>query len=66
MIDSDFEFVVLFASVTRIVKVDVPVEVGVPEITPVDEFKASPAGKLPDVLDQEYGVLPPLADTVWL
>jgi hypothetical protein len=40
------------ASVTVAVKLDVPVAVGVPEIRPVIEARLSPAGRLPDVMDQ--------------
>ena len=39
-------------SVTVAVKVLVPVAVGVPEIRPVVEFRPSPAGRLPAVIDQ--------------
>ncbi len=42
-------------------KLEVPWVVGVPEITPVVAFSASPAGRLPDEIDQVYGVVPPLA-----
>jgi hypothetical protein len=40
------------ASATVAVKLDVPVAVGVPEISPVLEARLSPAGRLPDVIDQ--------------
>lgn len=39
-------------SVTVAVKLEVPVEVGVPEIRPVLDARLSPAGRLPDVTDQ--------------
>src|SRR5690349_9630576 len=39
-------------SVTCTVKLLVPDELGVPEMTPVVEFSASPAGRLPVVIDQ--------------
>jgi hypothetical protein len=39
-------------SVTVAVKVEVPLVVGVPEIMPVDGAKFTPAGSLPDVMDQ--------------
>jgi hypothetical protein len=50
-------------SVTVTVKLVVPVKlpVGVPEITPLDAFKLSPAGRLPVVTAQEYAVIPPVA-----
>ena len=41
----------LLLSVTVAVKVEVPLVVGVPEITPVEEASVSPAGSLPDVID---------------
>jgi hypothetical protein len=40
------------ASVTVAVKLEVPLAVGVPEISPEDEARLSPAGRLPDVIDQ--------------
>ena len=49
------------ASVTETVKLAVPVAVGVPEIRPEDGSRASPAGRLPPVMDQVYGVVPPVA-----
>jgi len=49
------------ASVTVTVKFVVPEAVGVPEITPVAPFKINPAGKLPVVTAQLYGVMPPVA-----
>jgi hypothetical protein len=53
---------VLFAtSVTCTVNDTVPAVVGVPEIAPVDATKLSPAGKVPELIDQVYGVVPPLA-----
>ena len=39
------------ASVTAAVKVAVPLTVGVPEIKPVDVFRLSPAGRLPETKD---------------
>jgi hypothetical protein len=61
---SDFVAVSALASVTLTVKVLVPVPVGVPEITPVVEARASPAGNVPEVTDQVYGAVPPVATTV--
>ena len=49
---SDFVAVSEFASVTCTVKLLAPVPVGVPEITPVLDPSASPAGKAPDTTDQ--------------
>ena len=42
----------LLLSVTVTVKLDVPLAVGVPEIRPVLAPRASPAGRLPAVIDQ--------------
>ena len=53
------------ASLIVTVKLLVPVAVGVPEICPVAEARLSPAGKLPAVTDQTYGVVPPLACTTF-
>jgi hypothetical protein len=51
-------------SVTRTVKFDVPAVVGVPVIAPDDGFKDKPAGNVPTVTAQVYGVVPPVATTV--
>jgi hypothetical protein len=48
-------------SVTFTVKPKVPEAVGVPEIKPVEAFKLRPGGKEEEVIDQAYGVVPPLA-----
>jgi hypothetical protein len=47
------------------VKLNVPPVVGIPEITPVEEFKDKPVGREPEVIDQVYGVVPPEACKVW-
>ena len=39
-------------SVTVAVKLDVPVAVGVPEITPVVAARLTPVGRLPEEMDQ--------------
>ena len=53
---------VLFAaSVTCTVNDAVAAVVGVPEITPVDATRLNPAGNEPELIDQVYGVVPPLA-----
>lgn len=52
----------LLASVTlKVSGVPDTATVGVPVIAPVDAFSESPAGKLPLVSDQAYGVVPPVA-----
>jgi hypothetical protein len=48
-------------SETVTANVAVPLDVGVPEMTPPAE-SVSPAGRLPDVIDQLYPGVPPLAD----
>jgi hypothetical protein len=48
-------------SVTFTVKLNVPAEVGVPEITPLDAVKLSPGGRRPELMLQVYGVTPPVA-----
>ena len=56
---------VLFAaSVTCTVNDTVPAVVGVPEITPVDATRLNPAGSVPALTLQLYGVVPPLACSV--
>jgi len=47
-------------SATATVNDAVPTAVGVPEIRPVDVFRLSPAGRLPERNDQVYGAVPPL------
>jgi hypothetical protein len=51
--ETDFVCAGLDESVTVVVKVAVPFAVGVPEIRPVDVFRLSPAGRLPEMKDQE-------------
>ena len=53
-------------SVTFAVKPKVPEAVGVPEIAPVDAFKLKPGGREEAVIDQVYGVVPPVAARVAL
>lgn len=54
----------LLLSLALTTKVDVPLAVGVPEITPVPAARVSPAGKLPDAIDHAYPGVPPLAAKV--
>jgi hypothetical protein len=56
--------VLLAASVTFTVNEDVPDPVGVPEITPDDPFRTNPAGNVPLLMLQVYGVVPPVACAV--
>jgi ABC-type thiamin/hydroxymethylpyrimidine transport system permease subunit len=51
----------LLLSLTVTVKLDVPFAVGVPEIAPLPAARVSPAGRLPEVTDQVYPGVPPLA-----
>ena len=46
-----------------IVKVNVPVVVGLPEI--FEPETESPAGNVPEDMDHTYGVVPPVADKDW-
>jgi hypothetical protein len=46
------------------VNLNVPAVVGVPEITPVDAARLNPAGSVPELTLQLYGVVPPLAANV--
>ena len=56
---------VVAESVALTEKVDVPVEpVGVPERTPVDEFRVSPVGSEPEAMAKAIGAVPPLAAMV--
>jgi len=63
---SAFVLVTLFASVTCTVKLLVPFVEGVPVIAPEFPPSASPAGSVPWLSDQVYGVVPPLAASVAL
>ena len=56
-----FAPVLFAASVTCTVNDTVPVVVGVPEITPVDATRLNPVGNEPELIDQVYGAVPPLA-----
>ena len=38
-----------------------PLAVGVPEMMPVLALRLSPAGRLPEVIDQTKGAVPPVA-----
>jgi hypothetical protein len=51
-------------SVTCTVMLDVPGVVGMPLIAPVDAFNDKPAGNVPTVTAQVYGVVPPAATSV--
>jgi hypothetical protein len=57
---------IAFESVTRTVKLLVPVAVGVPEITPVLAASVNPEGRTPEASDQPYGGVPPVAASVAL
>jgi hypothetical protein len=56
--------VLLSASVTFTVKLELPAVVGVPDITPVLEFSDNPAGNVPLLMLHVYGVTPPVAASV--
>lgn len=58
---SDFVAVLLLASVTLTVNVEVPDVVGVPEIAPDDPVNVNPAGRDPVLTLHVYGVVPPPA-----
>jgi len=49
------------ASLSRTVKLNVPMFVGVPLIVPLLAPRANPGGNAPAVIAQPYGVIPPLA-----
>ena len=52
------------APVTRMTKLRLPVDVGVPEITPVAASSESPVGSPPEARLQAYGDVPPAAARV--
>ena len=51
-------------SVSVTVKLKVPDDVGVPEITPVEALRPSPGGRGPALFDHVYGLFPPVAVSV--
>lgn len=55
----------LSAPATRTVKLELSAVVGVPSRTPVAD-RIRPAGSVPADTDQLYGVVPPVAASVWL
>lgn len=55
--------VAVLLSVTRTVMAEDPAVVGVPEITPVDEFNESPATKVPFVIEKLLPPDPPVAES---
>jgi hypothetical protein len=59
--DADLVWAGFPASVTVAVKLKVPLAVGVPEIWPVLVESVRPAGRLPVLIDQAYGAVPPVA-----
>ena len=61
---SDCVAVCAVESVTFAVKLNDPAVVGVPEITPVDAVRLNPAGSVPELMLQLYGVVPPLASII--
>jgi hypothetical protein len=48
-------------SVTVAVKAEVPIAVGLPEIVPEVAARVRPAGSLPELIDQVYDGVPPVA-----
>ena len=66
VIDSAFVAILALASMTLKVTLLVTTVVGLPEMTPVEAFNVSPAGKLPLDFDQVKEALPPLTANVWL
>jgi hypothetical protein len=63
-IDADLVCTGLEESVTVAVTVTVAAAVGVPEMIPELVAIANPAGRLPEVIDQLYGLAPPVAVSV--
>src|SRR3989344_1617555 len=50
--------ILLYASVTRTVKLNMPTVIGIPDISPVEELRERPEGNEPLVIDQTKGDLP--------
>jgi hypothetical protein len=51
-------------SVACTVKLEAPDAVGVPEIVPLLLLRVRPEGREPEMIDQVYGIFPPLAARV--
>jgi hypothetical protein len=63
-IESAWSSKAVLASVTLIVKFDVPATVGVPVIAPVEAFNVNPVGSVPAVMLKVKGAEPPVVATV--
>jgi len=63
-IAADLDCAGLDESETLAVKVTVPLVVGVPETRPEVGARLNPLGRLPPVIDQVYGSVPPVALSV--
>jgi hypothetical protein len=50
--DANFDWTGLLLSLTVTAKFEVPLVVGEPEIIPVEDASVSPAGSLPELIDQ--------------
>jgi len=61
VIAAEVIWVGLLLSLTVVVKTDVPVEVGTPEMTPVELERLSPVGNEPDAIAHLYIRVPPVA-----
>jgi hypothetical protein len=58
---ADFVRAGLDESFTAMVMGKLPLAVGFPEMIPVPGARVSPAGSLPEEIDQVYGAVPPVA-----
>ena len=62
----DFDCELALASETEIEKPNVPLVLGVPEIFPLPPLSETPAGSWPELTENLYGAVPPVAVTVAL
>jgi hypothetical protein len=65
VIDNGLSFVIPKLSVTlKVITIESVAVEGVPDIIPLSEFKNNPTGRVPDVVDQLKGGVPPEAARV--
>jgi hypothetical protein len=65
VIAAEVTWVGLLLSLTVVVKLEVPVDVGTPEMTPVELERLSPEGSEPDAIAHLYIKVPPVATKPW-
>ena len=62
---AEVTWVGLLLSLTVVVNVEVPVDIGTPEMTPVELERLNPEGSEPEAIAHLYISVPPVATSVW-